>query len=316
MLAALAPAAVTAADSTPPTARLDAPGTLLPGEALFLYGGRSTDAEGRIVRYEWTRTAGPGSDPILNQPIETVDPVLTTRQLSTTLPPGLHRFQLRVIDSAGNRSGPAIAEVRIVDNIAPVALLDAPVNVEEGTPIVLHGHRSSDVGGRIVRFRWRNVDNTVVETTSSRFTIGDPLPEGVHGFQLTVVDDSGNESAPALRSVRVIGPDREPPVAVLSAPANVGFGRGFELSAVGSKDARGEVVRYEWIRVAGAGGGSLALGKPVQTTTPTLRITQPPDNPMQPGRHGFRLVVFDDAGNRSQPVERSVLVAKPLVKRR
>lgn len=316
-LTALAPAVVSAADSTPPTARLDAPASLLPGEALFLYGGRSTDTEGPIIQYWWMRTAGPaGATGLpLNQQIETADPVLTMRQLSTTLPPGLHRFQLQVIDAAGNRSSPAVADVRIIDNVAPVAVLDAPASVAEGSPIVLHGNRSSDIGGTVVKYRFRNVDGTVIETTSSRFTIGASLPEGVHGLQLVVVDDSGNESVPAQRRVRVIGPDREPPVAVLGAPATVGFGRSFELSAAGSKDARGKVVRYEWTRVAGI-GGSLAPGKPVQTRAPTLRIDQPADNPMQPGRHDFRLVVVDDAGNRSQTAERSVMVAKPLANRR
>jgi hypothetical protein len=75
-----------------------------------------------------------------------------------------------------------------------------------------------------------------------------PLPIGRHIFQLEVVDDSGNRSAPDR--VEVIVRDEDNPTAVLDAPSTVPFGRPFRLSGQRSSDPPpGQVVRYIWTLV-------------------------------------------------------------------
>ena len=71
------------------------------------------------------------------------------------LPVGRHRFQLVVIDDAGIQSEAAIAEVIVIDDQRPTAVIDAPRSVPFGRSFTLSGARSSDVGGgRITAYVW------------------------------------------------------------------------------------------------------------------------------------------------------------------
>src|SRR5689334_8696032 len=75
------------------------------------------------------------------------------------------------------------------------------------------------------------------------------LPVGTHVFQLVVVDESGNQSAPAIW--RVVVQDTTLPTAMISGPATVEFGGPIILSGKGSKDvAPGTVVTYIWTKLA------------------------------------------------------------------
>jgi hypothetical protein len=76
-----------------------------------------------------------------------------------------------------------------------------------------------------------------------------PLRPGRMVFQLVVVDDSGNESAPVTREVYVI--DDQHPTAVLVAPERVAAGQPIRLDGSQSTDIGGTIVRYKWTRLAG-----------------------------------------------------------------
>lgn len=90
------------------------------------------------------------------QPVETTEPVVeVTVTPEAPLATGRHRFQLVVVDDAGNVSDPDVAEVIVRDTQRPTAVLTAPEQVEFGRSFVLDGRRSSDVPpGRVVRFVW------------------------------------------------------------------------------------------------------------------------------------------------------------------
>jgi hypothetical protein len=75
-----------------------------------------------------------------------------------------------------------------------------------------------------------------------------PLSVGRHVFQLEVLDDAGNRSAPDR--VEIIVRDEEAPTAVLEAPRTVPFGRPFRMSGERSSDpAPGQVTRFIWTLV-------------------------------------------------------------------
>src|SRR5262245_48011773 len=78
---------------------------------------------------------------------------------------------------------------------------------------------------------------------------GDPLKVGSHKFQLIVVDNDGNESAPAI--AEIIIRDLELPTAVLEVqPKSVEFGKSFTLSGESSSDVgSGTIVKYIWQRL-------------------------------------------------------------------
>ena len=81
--------------------------------------------------------------------------VEVTTTATAPLAPGKHRFQLVVVDDAGNVSEPSVAEVVIVDDKKPTAVIDAPTRVPFGTSFALSGARSFDLPpGKIVQYRW------------------------------------------------------------------------------------------------------------------------------------------------------------------
>jgi len=90
-------------------------------------------------------------------PANFVDVEITT---DAPIPPGVHHFQLIVVDEAGNKSDPVTAQIVIRDSIKPTAVLKiAPSQVEPGQPFRLDGSGSSDVApGQVVQYIWTMVD--------------------------------------------------------------------------------------------------------------------------------------------------------------
>jgi hypothetical protein len=93
---------------------------------------------------------------IPGQTVKTAEPTVeVTVSPNSPLPPGRHRFQLVVVDDSGNQSEPAIAEVIVVDNQKPTAVLDAPRTVPFGSSFTLSGARSTDLPpGKITTYNW------------------------------------------------------------------------------------------------------------------------------------------------------------------
>jgi hypothetical protein len=73
------------------------------------------------------------------------------------LPPGKMVFQLIVIDDQGTESAPVTADVYVIDNARPTAVLNAPPRVQAGQPFRLDGSGSSDVDGKVARYRWTRI---------------------------------------------------------------------------------------------------------------------------------------------------------------
>ncbi len=94
------------------------------------------------------------------------------------------------------------------------------------------------------------VVGTAIETNEPtvqvEVSLDEPISVGRHTFQLVVVDDSNNESAPA--TVDVIVRDTERPTAVIIAsPPTVSYGRTFKLDGSASTDLPpGKIVKYIW----------------------------------------------------------------------
>lgn len=94
-----------------------------------------------------------------NVPVETAEPkVEVTVDPNNPFPVGRLRFRLVVVDNAGNESVPDEVDVIIRDSERPTAVLDAPSAVDFRASFALSGERSSDVGGRIVTYRWELID--------------------------------------------------------------------------------------------------------------------------------------------------------------
>jgi len=74
--------------------------------------------------------------------------------------PGVHHFQLVVVDEAGNQSDPSTVAVVVRDSVKPTAVITAaPSQVDPGQSFRLDGSKSSDVPpGKVVSYIWTMVD--------------------------------------------------------------------------------------------------------------------------------------------------------------
>lgn len=90
--------------------------------------------------------------------------------------------------------------------------------------------------------------NVPFETDQARIVVdvdpAKPLARGRQAFQLEVVDDSGNVSAPDR--IIVIVADRERPTAVLLGPQIADVGKSFELSGEKSFDIGGSIKTFRF----------------------------------------------------------------------
>lgn len=96
----------------------------------------------------------------LGVPFETAEgTVEVTVSRANPLPIGRRRFQLVVVDDAGNVSDPAMVEMYVIDTEKPTAVLKVPARVPFGQSFTLDGRGSTDAPpGRIIRYIWTLLD--------------------------------------------------------------------------------------------------------------------------------------------------------------
>jgi len=323
VLTSLLATPVFAQSGSVPSAILQAPQTVAFGAPLTLSGTKSFDSDGSIIRYVWTKLTGAGGGMALNQSFGTLEATFVVPQpAGHPLTVGRHRFRLVVDDNSGNHSTPTEAEVIVVDNIPPTALLDAPQSIAIGSALQLSGARSTDVGGQVTQYIWTHIEgggsnlplNQPLVTATNSVVVpqaaNNPLAVGRHRFRLVVTDDAGNQSKAVEAPVIVV--DNIPPTAVLEGPKQAMQVQSFQLSGMRSFDTGGKAVRFQWTRVAGTSDGPMPLGQPVVTDANTLTVAQTLTSYLGVGRQVFRLVVVDDAGNQSKPADFPVEITAPL----
>ena len=100
----------------------------------------------------------------VNTPIAQADPTIRVDVTpAAPLPLGANRFQLVVVDSAGNEPAPTVLDVIVRDTTKPTAVLDmvdaagtrTNPAVGSGQSFILSGARSTDLPpGKIVEYRF------------------------------------------------------------------------------------------------------------------------------------------------------------------
>ncbi len=81
----------------------------LPIDSTLLNGSLSSDPDGRIVLYQWSKISGPSSFNIINPN------VIQTQ--ATNLIPGIYLFELKVVDNAGLAAKDTM-QVTVYNNLA------------------------------------------------------------------------------------------------------------------------------------------------------------------------------------------------------
>jgi poly(3-hydroxybutyrate) depolymerase len=264
-----------------------------------LNGSASTDPDGKLVRYVWTKVSGPGFGTI-SAPVSTSSTTLVTGLTQ----PGTYVYELRVIDDRADWAVDQVAITVVSQNISDPINNKKPV-VNAGTDITLTlptnstplNGTASDPDGSITSYAWSKVSGptqfTITNQNSAKATVSN-LTTGSYTFRLTVADNAGAVSYDDV-------------VVTVKYPANVKFANAGDdititlptnstmLDGSASYDPAGQIKQYEWTKIAGP--SSYKIANPAAAKTTVSNLTE--------GQYKFRLVVWK---NNWEPVADTVVV--------
>ncbi|HEY1112697.1 MAG TPA: kelch repeat-containing protein [Chitinophagaceae bacterium] len=271
---------------------------VLPTDQVTLDGTGSSDPDGSINTYLWSKIAGPTTFQI--------DHPNAARTSVRQLVQGVYQFQLQVTD---NRGGSTKDTVQITVktnngiNHPPVALAGADQTII--LPIsstMLDGSLSYDPDGMITAYQWSKVAGPLTysfQSAQSAKTGVNDLAEGVYWFELVVTDDG---KLTAKDTVQVTVKPAGATSCDISGRAHVDA----QLTEIGTLSERGSP------NVAAAGNkiifaaGTFSYGQPALGTV-SVDIYDVQDGSwkstsLKPGRRGMAVVscgnkVFFAGGN-------------------
>ncbi|HEU4608541.1 MAG TPA: PKD domain-containing protein, partial [Chitinophagaceae bacterium] len=237
--------------------------TTLPIDNVALAGSSSSDPDGSIVSYAWTKVSGPVGGKISSPS----DPITSI----TGLTQGTHIYSLKVTDNLG---ATATDNVTVIVNGAPNS--NQPPTANAGTDktitlptstVTLNGS-ASDPDGTIVSYAWTKVSGpaggTITSPTAASTTITG-LTQGSYAFRLTVKDNAGASASDDV-VVTVNGSANQPPTANAGADKAITLPlNSVTLSGSGS-DADGTISSYAWTKVSGPAGGTISSPSSSSTT--------------------------------------------------
>jgi hypothetical protein len=273
--------------NVPPVANAGADQSItLPTNSITLNGTASSDADGTITSYVWTKISGPALFSIGN-PNASSTPV-------TNLMQGVYLFRLTVTDNNGATNNDTVAVTvnpsPLPPNISPLANAGNDTTVNATTSgVQLNGGASSDPDGGIVSYSWNRVSGptgmSIVNATSVTPTLVG-LVAGDYVIRLTVTDNYGATGTDDV-TVHVLAAQNQPPSAnagndtTIAVPSTTGL-----LNGAASNDPDGRIVRYQWRQINGPTGAIISSSALPLTTVIS----------MQPGHYNFELTVTDDYG--------------------
>jgi len=239
-------------------------------EQVNLDGSASSDPDGNIVSFVWTKGA---------------TQIATGIKPTVTLSTGTHIITLTVTDN-GSLTDTDTVTITVFSpaNQPPVANAGPDQNVTDSDrngseQVTLDGSGSSDPDGSIVSFVWREGAAQIATGVNPTVT----LSVGTHNITLTVTDNGGLTDTDSV-TITVSSSANQPPVANAGPDQNVTDSdrNGSEqvtLDGSGSSDPDGSIVSFVWRE----GAAQIATG-----VNPTVTLSV--------GTHNITLTVTDNGG--------------------
>ncbi len=261
----------------------------LPKNNEQLDGSASTDPDGTITFFQWTKLSGPAAFNIAT-PNSAVTGV-------TDLEEGIYVFELTVTDNSGSIARDTM-QLKVnpappPENKPPVADAGPDRTVTLSfvtvTTIDLDGSNSKDEDGTIVSQQWTKVSGPAATINSPNLlkTQVSLFEEGIYIFRLEVKDNGGLTNDDTV-TITVIRPNQRPVAdagedrTVLVTPNNPSF----TLDGSKSRDPEGGALIFEWKFEGGPNTpaiSSTSIEKPIITEVVT-------------GIYKFSLTVKDEKG--------------------
>ncbi|MDR1613382.1 MAG: hypothetical protein LBT97_11475 [Planctomycetota bacterium] len=309
-------------DNLPPVAKVDAEVLGEIDKPLTVDGSGSFDPEGEPLIYRWRLVSGgrleippeelskpamsfiPGQDGVFEVELvvsdgKDVSPPVTARLYIKPRPrPPVARA--RAVPREIPTAPPPEAETAMAPplGVKPVAKIQGPAVAMMGEKVMLDARGSGGPEPSRLKYFWSQKSGPFVsgyelvfDGAAQRFS---PPRAGDYEFELRVTDGR-LESEPAIHSLKVVN-EPEPPVAVVEAPARAMPGALIKLDATRSFDLEGSKLTYHWRQTGGPKVTRYLIDE-------TLGDAVPAFHPPNDGLYSFELVVSNERGMRSKPIE-------------
>ena len=265
----------------------------LPTNSTTLNGSASTDPDGTISTYAWTKISGPATYSIANAAVATTG--------LTNLVQGVYSFRLLVTDNGGATASDTVV---VTVNAAPPPPPNQPPVANAGADITitlpvnnttLNGSASTDPDGTISTYSWTEISGpaTFSIANAAAVTTGlTNLVQGVYSFRLLVTDNAGATAADTVlvtvnAALPPPPPTNQPPVANAGADISITLpANSTTLNGTASTDPDGTISVYSWSYISGP--ATFTLNNASSATAGLTNLVQ--------GVYSFRLQVTDNAG--------------------
>jgi K319L-like, PKD domain len=255
----------------------------LPLDSVILNANASTDPDGSITNYAWSKISGPASFNIANP--------ATVQTQATRLIQGIYQFELKVTDDKGLSAKDTVSvTVNPVVHVNRPPVADAGpnqmINYFPASSIYLDGRGSSDPDNNLSTYAWVKITGPAffnILTPSTAITLITGLTGGLYQFELTVTDSMGLFAKDTVN----IHSNR-PPVANAGANQLINFpSNSSHLDGRNSNDPDNNLASYAWVKIAGP--ASYNIQNPSVALTQITTLTYG-------GLYLFELTVTDSLG--------------------
>ena len=253
----------------------------------------STDPDGSIVSYLWTKISGPSS---YNMPYNMYGSCGINGLVS-----GVYQFELKVTDNLG-----AVGKdtVQIIVNLPSLPPPNQIPNANAGPDITitlpainttLNGSTSNDPDGSIQLYSWSKINGPTqynIGNATASTTVVNNLVQGTYSFRLVVTDNNGATDDDTV----IVTVNAAPPPANLTPIARAGANisltlpvNNTTLNGFDSYDPDGSIVSFAWSNISGP--AQFTISDPNAGSTQLGNLVQ--------GNYSFRLLVTDNNGATS-----------------
>jgi len=256
-----------------------------PADSASLDGKQSSDPDGIISSYLWTKISGPASFNI----IKASDSVTKVKSLVV----GSYQFELKVTDNAGLSAKDTmriIVDSVLITNHPPIAKAGADQTITLPTNTInLDGSGSTDLDNNITSYAWTKISGpgffNIVNSNAVQAQVT-TLSQGTYQFELKVTDTPGLFSKDTMQViVNAAVSNNLPPVAIAGNDTIIQTNQTscipvlvtFTLNGSNSYDTDGSITNYLWSGPNGIANPNSAIttvsGLLTGTNTFILKVT-------------------------------------------
>ena len=242
-----------------PTAKAGSDIVIEIDQTATLNGSGSTDSDGTIAQYLWTKVSGPSSPAITNS---------NAAQASITISvAGVYVYKLTVTDNEGATASDQVQIVVGNVNQPPVANAGPDVAIAVGQVAALNGSGSTDPDGTIAQYLWTKVSGPSSPTITGASTAQASLTintAGVYIYRLTVTDNGGDTS---FDEVKIdVGAANQSPLAKAGSDFTIEANQPATLNGSSSSDPDGTIAQYQWTKVSGPSSPTITNANAAQAS--------------------------------------------------